>query len=90
MVIFLAIGGDTEDPMQVDVWEQVGLCEPLKATGRPCDYEDDTEECQAARARNRPCVFSLDNFIRMLKRGEDEDDARAGREYHAKERKVGT
>ena len=87
MVMFLAIGGDTEDAMQEDVWEVAGLCEPLKATGRSCDYEDDTEECQAARARHRPCVFSLDNIIRMMKKGEDED-ARAVREYPAKERKV--
>ena len=51
----------------------MGLCAPLEATGRSCDYEDDTEECRAARAHNRPCVFSLDNIIRMMKKGEDED-----------------
>jgi hypothetical protein len=88
MVIFLAIGGDTEDAMQEDVWEQGGLCEPAKATGRPCDYEDGTEECQKARARNRPCVFSMDNFIRMLKRGDDADDARAVRAVKRTEKRT--
>ena len=66
MVLFLAIGGDTEDAMQVDVWEQVGLCEPAKATGRPCDYGDDTEECQKARARNRPCVCAIGSTVRPV------------------------
>ncbi len=88
LVLFLAIGGDTEDAMQVDVWEQVGLCEPAKATSRPCDYEDDTEECQAARARNRPCLFSMDNFIRILKRGDDWDDAPPARAVRRTEKRT--
>ena len=44
--MFLAIGGDTEEQMLEEVWELTGACDALKATGRPCDYDDGTPECQ--------------------------------------------
>ena len=40
VVMFLAIGGDTEEQMLEEVWELTGACDALKATGRPCDYDD--------------------------------------------------
>ena len=38
-VLFLAIGGDTEDAMQADVWRQVGLCD------KQCHWIDELPEC---------------------------------------------
>ncbi len=49
--------------MRLDVWEDLGFCEPLKASGRDCGY-DPGPACKEERARNKPCVFSLDNMIR--------------------------
>ena len=35
--------------MRLDVWEDLGLCEELKASGRDCGYETDAPECKAGK-----------------------------------------
>jgi hypothetical protein len=49
MVMFLAIGGDTEDAMKEDVWRQAGLCDKY------CHWIDETPECKRQQARFLPC-----------------------------------
>jgi hypothetical protein len=45
----LAIGGDTEEAMQHDVWRQAGRCD------RQCHWGDASPECRRQEARNLPC-----------------------------------
>lgn len=48
------------------------FCDALKATGRPCGYNDGTPECEKANARNRPCYFNIGRVLKWMDRNEPE------------------
>jgi hypothetical protein len=66
--LFLAIGGDTEEAMQHDVWRQAGLCD------RQCHWGDASPECRRQELRNRPCEVNhmraifWDNYLHAPER----------------------
>ena len=71
MVMFLAIGGDTEDEMKHDAWRQAGLCDKY------CHWEEYSPECKRQQARNLPCDVDCprahfwDDYLNEPERGWD-------------------